>query len=166
MSGTVRVTVTPKPARIALIVEAVGIVIFGTYLFRAWASMPLWYRTLLTCAVAGAFFASFYQVSGSEMIEFDARRLFITKQMLGWTRVLEYPVSQCHELEWREAQSEGDTSGLQCKMGWRTIKFGKYISEDEGIEVLTALQNNLPDVAQQLLATPDSKNHFTTLNLS
>jgi hypothetical protein len=167
VSATVRVTVTPRPAWIALLVEVVGIVVFGVYIVRAWASMPLWYRALLMWAVASAVIAWFYQLSGSEIIEFDAQKISICEQFLGWTRTLEYPVNHCRELEWREARSQGDNNGLQCKAGWRTIKFGKYISEDEAIEILTVLQTNLPDVAQQLCAVPDrSKKHFTTLNLS
>jgi hypothetical protein len=47
------------------------------------------------------------------------------------------------------------------------VKFAKYISEDEATEILTALQNNLSEVATRLCAMPDSsKKHFTTLNLS
>ena len=69
-----------------MIVEAVGIVVFGVYIFRAWASMPLWYRALLIWAVAGAIIAWFYQLSGSEIIEIDAQKLSINKQILGWTR--------------------------------------------------------------------------------
>jgi len=46
---------------------------------------------------------------------------------------------------------------------WRTIKFAHHISEDEAQEILTALQANLPDVAQQICAMPDSsKKHSTT----
>jgi Integral membrane protein (DUF2244) len=166
ISGTVRVTVTPKPLWIALTVEAVGIAIFGGYIFRAWVSMSLWYRALLVWTVAGAFVAWVYQMLGAEMIEFDTQKLSISRRSLGWTRTVEYPASDCHELEWREAQSEGDASRLQCKIGRRTIKFGEYISEEEAVEILAALQNNLPEVAQQLLATSDSKKHFTALNLS
>ena len=88
------------------------------------------------------------------------------KQILGWNRTTEYSVSDCRELQWH-TQSEGDSYGLQCKVGWRTVKFGEYISEDEAIDVLTALQSNLPDVAQRICAMPNtSKKHFTTLGLS
>ena len=39
--------------------------------------MPLWYRVLLTWAVASAVFAWFYQLSGSEIIAFDAQKLVV-----------------------------------------------------------------------------------------
>jgi hypothetical protein len=58
-------------------VEAVGIVIFSVYICRAWALMPLWYRVSLTWAVASAVFAWFYQLSGSEIIAFDAQKLVV-----------------------------------------------------------------------------------------
>jgi hypothetical protein len=77
VSGTVRVTVIPKPAWIAMLVEAVGIVIFSVYISRAWALMPLWYRVLLMWAVASAVFAWFYQLSGSEIIAFGAQKLVV-----------------------------------------------------------------------------------------
>jgi hypothetical protein len=48
MSGILRVTVTPRPAWIGLLVEAVGIVVFGVYIPNAWASLALWERVFLT----------------------------------------------------------------------------------------------------------------------
>src|SRR5881394_368264 len=150
LSGTLRVTVAPKPAWILLLVEGGGILIFSFYAFRGWASMPLWNRALLIWIVAGAVVAWFYQLSGSEVVEFDAQKLSISKNILWWTRTSEYLLDRCRELEWHDATSEGDSSRLQCKVGWRTVKFAKYTSEDEATEILTALQKNLPEVATQL----------------
>jgi hypothetical protein len=167
LSGTLRVTVAPKPAWIFLLVEGGGIFIFGFYAFRSWASLPSWNRALMIWIVVGAVIAWFYQLSGSEVVEFDSQKLTISKHILGWTRTSEYVLTRCRELEWRDASGEGDSSGLQCKVGWRTVKFAKYISEDEATEILTALQTNLLEVAMQLCAVPDSsKKHFTILNLS
>jgi hypothetical protein len=163
VSGTVRVTVIPNPAWIAMLVEAIGIVIFGVYIFRAWPSMPLWYRTVLTAGGASAVLAWFYQLSGSEIIEFDAQKLVISKEILGWNHTREYAMTDCRDLAWREGKGESDNYALQCRVGWRTVRFGKYISESEAIEVLTALQTNLPDLAKRMLA---SKKHFTTLDLT
>ena len=165
VSGTLRVTVAPKPAWILLLVEGGGLLGFSFYAFHNWASMSLWYRAILIWILSGAVVA-FYQLSGSEVLEFDSRKLSISKNILGWPRTAEYPLDRCRELEWRDANSEGDGSRLQCKVGWRTVKFAKYISENEATEIVTALQKNLPDVATRLLATIYSKQHFTTLNLS
>lgn len=129
--------------------------------------MPWWNRALLIWVMAGAVVAWFYQLSGSEVVEFDAQKVSISKNILGWTRTSEYLLNRCRELEWRDATSDGDSSGLQCKVGWRTVKFAKNISDDEATEILRALQKNLPEVATHLCAMPGSgKKHFTTLNLS
>jgi hypothetical protein len=166
-SGTLRVTVNPKPAWLPMLAEAVGIAVFGVYVFRGWASMTVWYRALLVWVTGSVCVAWLYQLSGSEVIEFDTQKLVISKQILGWNRAREYAIANCRDLEWHEPTGEGDTYGLQCKVGWRTVRFGEYISENEAIEVLTALQTTLPDVAQQMFATsPASKKHFTTLDLS
>jgi hypothetical protein len=42
---------------------------------------------------------------------------------------------------------------------------GKDLSEEEATEVLAALQQNLPAVAQKLCSFPDSKDQFITLGL-
>ena len=166
LSGTLRVTINPRPAWVLLFIEALVAIVFGAMVFRGWGSMVLGYRILFVWAVASAVIAWFYQLSGLEVVEFDARKLSIRKQILGWNRTTEYSVSDCRELQWH-TQSEGDSYGLECKVGWRTVRFGEYISEDEAIDVLTALQSNLPDLAQRLCAMPDtSKKPFTTLGLS
>jgi hypothetical protein len=67
----------------------------------------------------------------------------ISKQILGWNRTREYSVSDCRELQWH-TQGEGVSYGLECEVGWRTIKFGEHISEDEAIDVLSALQSTYP----------------------
>lgn len=166
LSGSVRVTIDPTPARPVLLVGAVVTTAFAIMVFRAWTSVPFLYRILLLWAVASGVVAWLYRLSGSEIVEFDDRTLTIRKQNLGWNRTTEYSVSDCRELQCH-TQSEGDSYGLECKLGWRTVKFAEYISEDEAIEVLTALQANLPEVAQRLCAMPDTgKKHFTTLGLS
>ena len=83
LSGVVRVTVTPKPAWILLLVEGGGILIFSLYALRGWASMPLWNRALLIWIIAGAIVAWFYQLSGSEEVEFDAQKVSISMNILG-----------------------------------------------------------------------------------
>jgi len=165
-SGMLRVTVNPKPAWPLMCAEAVGIVVFAVFAFRGWASMTVWLRAVLVWAIGSACVAWFYQLSGSETIEFDPQKLVVTKHILGWHRTREYSIADARDLEWREPTGEGDTYGLQCKVGWRMVRFGEYIAQNEAIEVLTALQTNLPDVAQQMFTTSASKKHFTTLDLS
>lgn len=165
LSGTLRVTINPRPAWFLIVIEALVAVLFGVMVFRGWGSMALGYRMLFAWAVASAGIAWLYQLSGSEVVEFDAQKLSISKQILGWNRTTEYSIKDCRELQWH-TQSEGDSHGLECKVGWRPVRFAEYISESEAIEVLTALQSNFPDLAQHLCAMPDaSKKHFTTLGL-
>lgn len=163
-SGTLRVTITPKPHWFSLLIEALALGLFCTYTLRQWAAMPLWFRALLLWGIGSGIVAVFYQLSGAEIIEFDSQKIVISKQVLGWNRVSEYPIADCSELEAR-TPTENNASGLQCKVGWRRIKFAQYISDDEAIEILAALQNSLPDVAQKLGATPEGRKHIITLRL-
>ncbi len=94
-SGMLRVTVDPKPAWLPMCGEAVGIVIFVVFVFHGWASMTMWYRVLLVWGIGSATVAWLYQLSGSEIIEFDAQKLVITKHILGWSRTSAYPISDC-----------------------------------------------------------------------
>ena len=55
---------------------------------------------------------------------------------------------------------------MQFKHGWRTIRIGENLSENQALEILTALQQSVPEAAQQVCSYPDGKKHFTTLGLS
>lgn len=129
--------------------------------------MAIWYRVLLAWVTMTACVAWFYQLFGYEVIEFDAQKLVITKEVLGWSRRREYRISDCSDLAWHEASDEGDTEGLSCKVGWRTVRFGEYIPESEAIEIFTALQTNLPEVADQMFgSSAPEKKHFNILDLN
>ena len=165
-SGTLRVTVHPKTHWFLMLVEVAIVASLVMSLYRDWDRMTLLPRGLLLWAIAGAVVAWFYQLSGSEIIEFDAQKLIIRKDILGWQRNREYSIEDCHELEWREKKGKSGRCGLQCKVGWRTVTFGEYVSDEKAIEILAVLQNQLPDLAQKLLVTSDpTKKHFTTLDL-
>jgi hypothetical protein len=47
----------------------------------------------------------------------------------------------------------------------RTIKLFEDLSETESIEILTALQKYLPEVAQKVCSYPQSREHFLSLNI-
>ena len=128
--------------------------------------MAVWIRVLLAWGFVSAAAALVYQVSGSETLEFDAQKFSASKRFSVWSRSSEYPIADCTELQWREHRGEGDTDGLQCRIGHRTVKFGSYISEQEAIEILASLQKFLPDVAQQMCSESENKRHFTTLDLN
>lgn len=161
-SGVLRVTVSPRPHWLWMLFEAVFLIVFGGYALRYWAAMAVMLKVLFAWVIGGAVVAWFYQLSGSEVVEFDAKGIRIRKDILGWERVREYRIEDCTALE-PHVKGEGDEYGLQCKVGWRTVRFAEYVSEDQADEVISALQRELPEVAVKLEASP---RHFTTLGLN
>jgi len=159
------VTIRPNPHWFWMLLEAVAIVSFSGYVFRDWRELSLVTHAIFLWVEVAGVVAWFYQLSGSEVIEFDARQLRITKDILGWSRVTEHQIEACTELELHE-RGEDDHYGLQCKVGWRTLRSGAYLSDEQAIEILTALQRELPDVAQRLGSSQGGKAHFITLELS
>ncbi len=127
--------------------------------------MDLTLRTVFSVGFASTVLGLIYQMSGTEVFEFDAEKLTISKGVHGWERKREYPVKDCSELEWMEG-SEDKHAALKCRVGWKTITLGEYISEAQAIEILTALQRTLPDVAQIMCSFPEGKKHFISLGLN
>ena len=165
-SGVLCVTIEPRPSAFLMVLEAAGILLFSGFTVRQWSNLPSLWRALLIWGEACAVVAWFSQLSGSEEVLFDPEKLSSRKNTLGWERTREYSVQECSELEWK-AQSRRDHPGLQCKVGWRTVHFCDYISQDQADEILAALQRNLPEVFQKMGAMPGcGKSHFTTLGLS
>jgi len=90
-----------------------------------------------------------FRWSGVEVIKINADKITLCKGVHGWERKREYEVIKCGELEWREG-GRGTPSQLQFKADQRTIVFGENLTENQAIQILTALQQILPSVAQQL----------------
>jgi hypothetical protein len=164
-SGMLRVTVHPGRSWLVVLLGVGGIIIFGIMMYRNWASMSHMFRVLFVWALISGTAALIFQLSGTEIIEIDAQRLIVRKEVHGWERKREYNVEECRELEWMQGV-ENTPQRLQCKIGWRTVRFGEDLTENQAIEILAALQQSLPDVAQQLCAYPEEKKHFITLGLS
>jgi hypothetical protein len=165
VSGILTATIHPNPHWLWMALEAILIVFFSRYTFRDWQGLSIVTRALFLWGDIAGIIAWFYQLSGSEIIEFDARQLRIRKDIFGWDRVREYKIEECSSLEVHE-QGEGDHFGLQCKAGWKTLRFGEHLSEEQAIEILTALQRELPEVAQRLSSSTEDKKNFVTLDLS
>jgi Integral membrane protein (DUF2244) len=163
-SGSVRVTVTPKPHWAATLVQWAILVVFIALLYRDWSQLPFLVRAFALCALVFVVSALIYQSSGTEIIEFDARTVAVHKGIHGWERKREYLVADCTELEWSEG-SEGELPSLKCRVGSRTVRFGEYLSESESVEILTTLQRTLPEVTQQVCSQPAMKQHFITLGI-
>jgi hypothetical protein len=163
-SGMLRITVRPKPHVIETVSVCAIFVFSAGILYRDWPQTPIAIRFFFLFVAVSVALSLLYRYSGTEVIEFDMHRLIITKGIRGWERTNEYSVRDCRQLEW-SGGGEDEPRGLRCKVGLRTVTFGDHISEDESIEILTALQRSLPDVAQKMCYQGDVKEHFITLGL-
>jgi hypothetical protein len=164
-SGTLRVVVKPSPGWWSLLFQAGILVTFAVLCLRSWEQIPLLERILISGAVIAGIAGWFEQLFGfSEVIEFDQKSLRIRTETFGWERTREYPVEQCSDLQVQDLT--GNPHGLQCRLGWKTIEFGDHLSEQQGIEVISALQDTLPEIASKLLPSVDVSKQFTRLGLS
>jgi hypothetical protein len=163
-SGILRVTVPPGQSWFFILVVLAAKAAVAVVAYNGWAQMPLWLRMWIVWVIIGGVLALVYQLSETRTIEFDALRLSVCKEIHGWERKQQFQIADCSELEWIRG-SEGRSSGLKCKAGWRTVMVGKDMLEDEAVEVLVTLQTSLPAVAQKLCSYPNSKDHFSTLGL-
>jgi hypothetical protein len=164
-SGMLRVTVHPSRSWIVVLFESGVFLIVGVMTYRNWGSMSLMFRALFVCGLVSSAAAVIFQLSGTEIIEIDSDKLTVRKEVHGWERKREYSIKECRELEWMQS-AEDTPQRLQFKNGWRTVTLGENLSENQAIEILTALQQSVPEAAQQLCSYSDGKKHFITLGLS
>jgi len=160
-SGVLRVTIPPKRSWVLILLEIVVFSVVLVWAYSLWAKTSFLFHGLLIWGLVSAFLTMIYQFSVTQVTEFDSQQIAICKEVRGWERKKEYRVEDCSELEWSEG-SEHQPAALKCKVGWRTIKVCEDLSESESIEILTALQGYLPDVAQKLSSAEE---HFLTLGL-
>jgi hypothetical protein len=163
-SGMLRVTVHPRPRWFVLLIEIGVISAFVAMIYGSWPKMSLLFHTVFIGGAISAALALVYQLSGSQVVEFDQQRLTTCKEIHGWERKREYKVEDCSELQWAEA-TEDEPSRLKCKVGWKTVGVCEGLSEEEAVEILVALQKYLPEAAQKMCSYPNSKEHFLTLGL-
>jgi hypothetical protein len=164
VSGVLTVTVHPTPQWIMLVLEVVVLLAcFGVYSVKAWQNLPWVARAIFLWGDFAAIASSFYQLSGSEVIEFDLRGLRIRKGTFGWERHRTFDIEDCKDLDLHSRSSGGDHYALECKAGWRKVRFAEYASQDQASDILSALHENLPEVAKKLRAPV--KGYITTLGL-
>jgi hypothetical protein len=164
-SGMLRVTVHPSRSWLVVICESVAILSFGILTYRYWGSMSQLFRVLFVSGTLSGAAALIFQLSGTEIIEISSEKLTVRKEIHGWERKRDYRIKECRELEWMQG-AEDTPQSLQFKTGWGTVTLGENLSENQAIEILTALQQSVPEAAQQLCSYPDGKKHFITLGLS
>ena len=87
-----------------------------------------------------------YETAVTEIIEFGPQFLTITKDFHGWDKTQQYPIGACSDLEWERASED--------------------LTEAQSVEILVALEDHAPSVAQKLCAYPRVKDHFLTLGLT
>jgi hypothetical protein len=164
-SGVLRVTITPQ-LNIFIALEAAAIIAIALI---GWKDLPAFYHQqpvfciLFGLGLLGGFW---YQITGSEEIEFNQDRLTIRKNRPMRTKTWEHPLHHCMRLEIREP-GEGESDRLSCNIRGDTVTFGADLSFEQATDILVELQRVLPDAAHQLLARTDDPfgKHFTTLNL-
>lgn len=164
-SGTLFVAVHPARSWLVIILEVAMLSVFAYFGYKTWPSLSQPFRAVFVLATLSGAAGLVFRWSGVEVIEINADKITLSKSVQGWERKREYETKQCRELEWMEDR-EHESGRLQFKTDWRTISFGENITENQSIQILTALQQALPNVAQQLCSYPADKKHFLTLGLS
>jgi hypothetical protein len=161
-SGMLRIAVNPE--RRAGLAGLAFDVVFFAILYRYWFVGTYFMRVFWILLLVSSFVGLAYELLGEENIEINSRTLTIRKGIHGWERQREYQITECSELRWEQGRK--GNSYLTCKAGRWPITFGNRVSEDDSIKILSALQSELPDVAQQICAYPGGKEHFITLGLT
>jgi hypothetical protein len=161
-SGTLSITVTPRPHWIEVLLACGLLIGSGALLRRDWASdtnLERAYFLAVFVMVAGGF--AIY-LSTKQVIEIDSRKIKVRKDLRGWESARGYFLSDSSQLEWFKG-AEHEPSGLRCRVGTTPVMLAKWITEDESLEILTALQRAIPEAAEQLCKQPGGRKHFTTL---
>jgi hypothetical protein len=143
-------------------IVALAAIVMAAY--ALWPKTSFLLHALFVVAIVSDFLSAIYRLSVTQSIQFDLRYLAKCKDFHGWEKRREYKVENCTELEWSEG-TEDSPAGLNCRVRSRTIKLFEDLSEAESIEILTALQQYLPEVAQKVCSYPESKAYFLSLNI-
>lgn len=148
-----------------MLFELVLMGVFCLLWIRTWDETSSMGRITFWVVVVSAIIGWLGQFLGfSEVIEFDAREIRIRKERLGWERRKQYPIGECSDLKMQD--ESGSPHGLEFRFGrWRTIEIADALTPEQAINVIAALQESLPDVAQNLLPSLDITRHFTKLGL-
>jgi hypothetical protein len=155
-SGVLRVTVHPARSWPIILFEVALLAFLGFFAYENWTKGSLLFRLIIAAAIASGAAGLMFRWSRVEVIEIDANKITVCKDFRGWERRREYKLSDCREMEWMRG-SEDSPQQLRCKSGWGTVTLADGVSETQAIQILTALQQTLPAVAQQLCTHPEGK---------
>lgn len=166
-SGRLRVTITAHPTWSGVIVRvssaALSCIVLSAIISRGrWSLAFVFAPVLFVLICVTAAIAWLYELKVCEVIEFDAHRLLIRKELFGWCRTSQYAMNLCKGLEARDPTHE-DNYGLQCKVGWKLIRFGAYVLPDTAEQIIEALHLHFPEIAKQMCGQPET---LTVLHLN
>lgn len=166
VSGILQITIEHPFNFLRLCMDALSFLFLGWVEIHTWSVSTLFPKAIMVFASIGTLADLAYQMGGPEVIEFSSDGLRIRTSYLGWERDLQYPLDKCSELSWQPDNNRHKDRALECKVGWKKVRFGRYLNETQTSEILTDLQRYLPDVAQRIgLSLGSEKSHFTRLGL-
>lgn len=151
-----RVTIRPGRTWPFLLLEIGGLIIFAVLAYQSWTRVSQEFRGVFILAVLAGAAELMFQLSGIEIMEVNASKIMLTKDVHGWERKREYEIKECRELEWIEG-TEDKSQRLQLKTGWRTITFGNNLTENQAIQILTALQQTRRMLLSDCVPIPKGK---------
>ena len=104
--GVVRIVIHPARSWPLFLLQS-AILAISFSIDERWGR--LWYliRVLLLFGLVANVLRFIFQFLGTELVEVDATKITLRKDILGWYRIREFEVHECRELEW--------TNGLKTK---------------------------------------------------
>jgi hypothetical protein len=166
-SGILRVKIRSSPRLLVLFV-GVGVPVGILAIFLPhWHGFSLLVRGAVVLGLIGHFGTFIFRLFGKEVIEFSQSSIVVCKEVRGWERRHEYPIPECHEMQWDEGQgAEGDPQRVKFRAGRKWVRFGAEISEKQANDIFVALQNNLPAAAALVFSSPEEKSSVLKLGLN
>jgi hypothetical protein len=112
-SGILRVKVPPRESWFLILFVMAMDIAFAVMAYNSWTQMSLWVHIIFVWAIISGALALVHQLAVTQIIEFDALRRTVCKDIHGWERKQAYQIANCSELEWVPA-SEGRSAALHC----------------------------------------------------
>jgi hypothetical protein len=142
-SGMLRLTIPPKRSWLLILFEIAVFLVVMIWVYGFWTRISTLFHVLFIWGFVSAALALIYQLSVTQVVEFDSQRITLCKKIHGWERKKDYKIQECSELEWSEG-SEGEPEALKCRVGWRRITVCQDVSEAESIEIRSSKGLLLP----------------------
>jgi len=162
--GRLQVNIRPALSWVVCMEAVVlaGFLLMGwSHLLKAFHDHPIETPLLLIGLVSGLW----YQMAGSEELEFDSQHLVIHKNRPWWRQTHEYPLDTCTALEVRDDRSK-DRDRFRMLAAGRHVSFGRDLNAQQAHDLLDELEKAMPGASYRLLKKDDPfTRNFTLLNL-